>query len=65
MINLIVENYCHNCPGFEPDVKKYEYESGSGDEINTTDIYCKHKVRCTFMVMYLEDRINRKKGERL
>ena len=55
MITLKVEEYCHNCPEFEPDVDKdkeemIEYNMMSRSEVRevfcTTTVTCQHHHRC-------------------
>ena len=49
MINLNVNDYCHNCPEFEPKVDKlYAF-----NETATTFIYCEHKELCDRIHDYL------------
>lgn len=61
MIRLYVQNYCHDCPEFEPDVEKdtiysENYLMGKRTTHTQTDIYCKHRDRCASMVEFLEER---------
>lgn len=56
MIRLEVEPYCHNCPGFEADVKRPEklyYETGFV-EMTDTVVHCAFRKRCSVMMQYLE-----------
>ena len=55
MIVLKVEDYCHNCPEFEPDVSKDEQELVEFDMMNRcekrhvlcdTTVTCHHRYRC-------------------
>lgn len=50
MINLIVENYCHECPSFEANVVNIT----SVGEVKTTNITCKHRERCKSIKNYLK-----------
>lgn len=60
-INLKVEEYCHNCPDFEPE-KKVEHltEIDLTARIPTdihkyeTTISCKHCKRCAAQFKYLQ-----------
>lgn len=61
MIKLYVQNYCHDCPEFEPDVKKdtiysENYLMGKRTPRTQTAIYCKHRDRCASMIEFLEER---------
>lgn len=49
MIRLSVENYCENCPEFEPHVHKDKYELYSvtnPESVVHTLITCEHQDRC-------------------
>lgn len=63
-INLKVEEYCHNCPDFEPSAMKqteilracnlndpYDFEAV---RINNTLVECKYKKRCAAQMRYLQ-----------
>ena len=62
-INLKVEEYCHNCPDFEPvkntihtsvlDLNHMTNSHEKRDVYNTT-IECKHKKRCAAQMRYLQ-----------
>ena len=55
MINLIVEEYCANCPEFEPKVGKEDitcYWADRRVRFNTT-ITCQHASRCAVIKEYL------------
>lgn len=56
MIRLEVEPYCHNCPGFEADVKRPDKIYGAGDviELGDTIVRCVFRKRCSVMMQYLE-----------
>lgn len=50
MIELIIEQYCKNCPDFEPDVVKETYADGFRGEVRTqTTIKCINYDRCKAM----------------
>lgn len=60
MIELMVEDYCHDCDGFEPKVEDSENyvvnESGlpvMGDKL----IFCRYRKRCANMARYLERKL--------
>lgn len=71
MIELKVEEYCHNCPDFEADVTKhggmrlYDYPWVPGESevevvgVHTT-VRCAHAARCRAVKRYLE---KQQKGE--
>lgn len=55
MITLKVEDYCQNCPEFDPDVDKDRYETidydmraRSSDRVVfcSTTVTCQHRHRC-------------------
>lgn len=61
MIRLYVQNYCHDCPEFDPDVEKdtiysENYLMGERTTHTHTYIYCKHKDRCASMIKFLKKR---------
>lgn len=55
MIELHVEDYCHNCPEFGADVQKNTLYAGY-EEYCQTDIYCKHRSRCEHIYEYLKEK---------
>lgn len=49
MIVLKVEDYCHNCPEFEPELEKDMREAIGIDitsRTETREVYCKTTVTC-------------------
>lgn len=49
MIVLKVEDYCHNCPEFEPELEKDEREMIGFDitsRTETREVYCSTTVTC-------------------
>ena len=48
MISLQVENYCQNCPDFEP----YQNVLRIGRELHTI-VQCTHKDRCNEIYKYI------------
>ena len=63
MITLKVEEYCHDCPDFEPEVIKHKIRDEInfvGDIMMNTHIYCQHAARCRAVKRYLE----KQKGEK-
>ena len=64
MINLCVEEYCHNCSEFEPEVDQSSMRIGCTVCL-MTDIYCKHRCRCSSMFDYMIDYFEKmQKGEK-
>jgi hypothetical protein len=55
MIRVDVEEYCHECLDFNPDVSKAERVT-LGDEMSYTDtiIRCKYRKRCCGIRRFLE-----------
>lgn len=59
MIKLEVEEYCNECPEFEPDVESESYHYNDDLKCQTIH-YCKKTIRCTHakrckaMLRYLE-----------
>ena len=69
MIELKVEEYCHNCPDFKAVVIKsggvtahYDWANGSELVVSPTytTIHCAHDARCRAVKRYLE---KQQKGE--
>ena len=65
-INLKVEEYCQNCPDFEPDVQRqtetltacdlsdpYRFMSNVRHVCNTL-VECKYRKRCAAQMRYLQ-----------
>ena len=59
MIELKVEEYCHECPSFEPDVDMSNfYDPNTGDSVISDKIIrCHYHKRCANMVRYLERKL--------
>lgn len=56
MIELKVEKYCENCPEFEPDISRFSFINGCGDDFYGTTVSCKHKARCAEIAEYMRER---------
>ena len=58
MITLRVENYCQNCPDFEPIARQYtkaKQTSKSTIALSIdTEVTCKHQDRCAHILAYAE-----------
>lgn len=55
MIELKVEEYCHNCPEFEADVDvdDFGYKTYNGYILHTnTTVKCEHAKRCQAIFEY-------------
>lgn len=72
MIKLVVADYCHNCPEFEPDVDKnsetfqtWNPMEFCGQEYVVCDtiVSCKHRYRCNSIRHQLEIDLKKVKGE--
>ena len=60
MIRLAVEEYCHSCFDFAPDVMKpQKVRIAEGSEVHLTDtiVQCEHRKRCASIKRYLEQQI--------
>lgn len=55
MIRLEVQEYCHACSDFEPDVEKSEKYYSCSEEIIMTDtvVRCRYRKRCENLKRYL------------
>ena len=66
MIRVEYEEYCEDCPEFEPDMRKEvmhtDYYGSKGDLICETVIQCQHKDRCKSMKDFIE---RKSKNEKL
>ena len=61
MIRLEVEDYCHECRAFQPDVEEsVVYSDVFGNEVVKTDtvVRCKTRKLCKRLVEYLKSRLN-------
>lgn len=57
MICLYVEDYCQNCPEFEPETSRIqECDFESGIHINTI-VHCEHQKRCENFMRYLKSKL--------
>lgn len=54
MITLDMEEYCHDCPNFEPEVLKDKW-----DEV----VFCKYHETCHRFMTYLKSRLAKEKGD--
>lgn len=54
MIELFVEDYCHNCPDFDPYISKTKMKCDRECYWTNTVITCKHAERCKEIKNYLE-----------
>lgn len=56
MIKLEVEEYCQECPAFEPDVDSNTWYDPTDNlpSVSDTIIHCRYRKRCANMVRYLE-----------
>lgn len=56
MIELAIEDYCHECDGFEPikdEQASYEYNT-MGGSYRVVTVKCQSARRCANMIRYLE-----------
>ena len=60
MIKIWVEDYCHSCDSFEPDVVRQHmyFDNNFITETNTT-IRCKNAKRCAALKRYLEKQLKK------
>ena len=69
MINLLVKDYCYDCPEFEADVEKETFVTNdlccydTEKTVTNTNIGCEHAVRCAGMVEYLKEQAKKNKEE--
>lgn len=58
MIELRVQDYCHNCDRFEAVVDRETLYISSGKRIIKTTIMCNSKNRCIHLMKYLKEQAN-------
>lgn len=54
MIRLCVEDYCQDCPEFEPETSTVEVYDFISDEHLDTIVHCEHQKRCDSFMRYLK-----------
>jgi t-SNARE complex subunit (syntaxin) len=61
VIRLRIEEYCNECPNFEPAIKKRIFKDDCGDiyDVNTV-INCENREVCRLLKSYLQRQINEK-----
>lgn len=65
MIELMVEDYCHDCAGFEPKVENsdnYVVDEFGLPIVGNKLIFCRYRKRCVNMVRYLERKLKSNEG---
>lgn len=64
MIRLEVEDYCHSCLDFSPDVTKAERYYGDGEPLlSDTIVKCEYRKRCNGIRRYLEKSMKDKESQ--
>ena len=58
-ITLKVDDYCQECPEFEPDVHR-QVIYGMDERMFDTTIRCEHRGKCDRLIEYLEKKIKEK-----
>lgn len=56
MIELVVEDYCQNCAGFDPVARRetiYSSIDMNDSGTTTTTVECKYKKRCSSMYRHI------------
>lgn len=60
MIRLEVEDYCQNCPAFEPEVEHTNIvDSAFNIQIIETTVTCENKRVCKNLVRYLKKQLEK------
>lgn len=62
MIKLCVEDYCHDCPRFEPEVKKDDVFVDGGLHYETC-IFCECRHECAAIKRHVEKKMKEKSDE--
>ena len=69
MIKLNVEEYCYDCPEFEPEVIKpqpiYDTMGDYKGMLGSMHVVCEHRNTCRRFMEYLQKRSIKKKGENI
>lgn len=60
MIKLEVEEYCHNCPHFKPEVKNIETFYFNMDKQIEQHVTCKHCEICAQIAEHIKNKIKRR-----
>ena len=62
MIHLDIQEYCHQCPHFEPKKDATYLQDGRGRTTAIDNkVYCYHSVRCDSIVRYLKGKLAEEK----
>lgn len=56
MIQLNVEEYCHGCSHFDPDVEKESMYADNYFSHTETRIFCEHRKVCRHIMDYLKEK---------
>lgn len=64
MISLVIEDYCQDCPEFDPAIgrdNKYEFTSDGQvvSERYERTVECSHRRRCANMANYIRKEVNK------
>lgn len=65
MIKLKVEDYCQECPWFEPDtIKAFDMRPTPGRKFGTaeTEVVCKGRERCALMAETIREGIKEERA---
>lgn len=57
MIDLKVEDYCHECPEFEADTRKSALFADGEIVAAECVIVCEHSAKCAHIKQFLEDQL--------
>ena len=60
MIKLAVEEYCHDCDGFEPEVERLYCNDGY-DELVCQSVQCQKRDQCNHIYSYLKRKVEKEK----
>lgn len=53
MIELKVDEYCGDCPEFEPFTEKQMYYSDNGIVFSDTRVMCKDREKCRYIKQFI------------
>lgn len=62
MITLKVEDYCQNCPDFEPRSEKFTYEGWDNEKLEhmcrrDTFVTCENALKCSLIASRLKEKM--------
>lgn len=63
MINLRVEDYCQDCPDFNPVAETIKFFAGIEMTKCETDVHCKYRDRCAAVAKWMKKKEGEENGD--